>query len=79
MKTVRYNVPEVTPFSIDNEILDLNLYQRRIKDFPWFSSERDAIYYLAKIRRKLHENEQNWTGGPSPNFFYVDPPLLTVV
>ena len=34
-------------------------------------------YYLAKICRKLHENEGNWTepGDERPKFDYVDPPL----
>ena len=27
---------------------------------------RAPIYYLAKFHRKLHENEENWTGGVHP-------------
>ena len=33
--------------------------QRRIQDFP------EATYNLATFRQKLHENEENWTGGAS--------------
>ena len=38
---------------------------------------RAPTYYLAKICRKLHETEENWTEGARPKFYYVDPPLLT--
>ena len=48
--------------------------QRKIQDFP----EGAPIYYLAKICQKLHENEENWTGGTHPKFYYVDPPLLSI-
>ena len=63
------------------------LSERRIQNFP----EKDAnpkregggTYYLAKISRKLHENEENCTGGGGggrrPKFYYVDPPLFSHV
>ena len=35
-------------------------------------------YYLTKICQELHENEDNWTRGVRPIFFYVDPPLILV-
>ena len=35
--------------------------QRRIQDFP------EATYNLATFRQKLHENEENWTGGGVQN------------
>ena len=34
-----------------------------------------ANLLFGKKLPKLHENEENWTGGP--NFYYVDPPLLS--
>ena len=38
--------------------------ERRIQDFPkGRQPERGAlVYYFGKFRRKLHENEENWTG-----------------
>ena len=46
-----------------------------IQDFPG----RGAIYYLANFGRKLHDNEENWTGDWSRSKFRtsVDPPLQT--
>ena len=37
-----------------------------------------SVYHFAKFRRKLHENEDNWTecGGRCPKLYCVDPPLL---
>ena len=35
-------------------------------------------YFSAKISWKLHENEENWTGGTRPKSYYVDPPLFRV-
>ena len=37
-------------------------------------------YDFAKFSQKLHEIERIWTlGGVSPKFYYVDPPLTTIV
>ena len=36
----------------------------------------EPTYYLAKICQKIHENEENGTGG-RPKFYYVYPPLPT--
>ena len=30
---------------------------------PGFLRRGSPTYYLAKFPRKLHENEENWTGG----------------
>ena len=47
-------------------------------------SQGDANHYLAKICRKLHENENNWTErgwggveGALSEFYYVHPPILS--
>ena len=42
-------------------------------DDPGFSGA--PTYYSAKFTWKLHEKEENWTGGAHPKFYYVDPPL----
>ena len=31
--------------------------------------------YSVKLCSKLHENEDNWTGGGRPKVYYVDSPL----
>ena len=44
------------------------------------SKRSELTYYLAKFRRKLHENEENEKIGPRvearPKFYYEDSPLL---
>ena len=35
---------------------------------PGFPEGGAPTYYLAKICRKLHENEENWTGAARPKF-----------
>ena len=37
--------------------------------------ERLPTYYLANVPRKLHENDENWTGATRWKFYYVDLPL----
>ena len=44
---------------------------------PGFPRRRARTYYLAKFRRKLHENEEHLTerGGVRQKFYYVNPPV----
>ena len=37
--------------------------------------EGAPTYYLAKICRRVHANEENWTGGRRLKFYYLDPSL----
>ena len=53
---------------------------RRIQNFQNGGAKTKArapTYYLAKFRRKLHENEENLTEGRGTRtkFYYEDPPL----
>ena len=38
-------------------------------------------YYSAKLTRKMHENEENWTERASvrPKYYYVNPPLVRIL
>ena len=45
------------------------------------NSRGAPTYDFAKFSEKLHEIERIWTpsGGARPKFYYVDPPLVTLV
>ena len=64
---------------IMKEIVSTITEQRLVQDFPQGApTQREGVptYYLAKICRKLHENEGNWTvGGAHPKVYYVVPTL----
>ena len=58
------------------------LIQQWIQDFSDRGHQPQTgapTYYLATFHPKLHENEENWTGGDThPKFYYVDQPLQLV-
>ena len=40
-----------------------NITNATLATDPRFSGRGAPVYYLAKICRKLHKNDENWTGG----------------